>query len=154
MDAIELHNVSLYRETTSVASQENTDIAPGPRATQAYQAANGGTTGWLRVAGSFLSFINTGGVAASFGAYQSFYQTDKLASHSPSSISWIGTTQVFLWGFGGVIAGPLYDRGYVRLLLIAGGLLLVLGQFMLSLSKTYAEVFLAQGICMGICRSH
>lgn len=35
-------------------------------------------------------------------------------------------------------------------MLILGNGLVIFGIFMLSLSRTYAEVFLSQGICMGL----
>lgn len=78
--------------------------------------------------------MNTDGIASTYGAYQAYYQTDKLASSSPSAISWIGTTQVFLLGFTGIFAGPLYNSGYIRSLLAVGGFLVVFGFFMLSLA--------------------
>ncbi|KAF4427554.1 MFS transporter asaE [Colletotrichum fructicola] len=94
---------------------------------------NGGKA-WLKVGGSWLIFMNTYGIASTYGAYQAYYQTEKLASTSPSAISWIGTTQVFLLGFTGILAGPLYDSGYIRSLLAVGGFLVVFGFFMLSLA--------------------
>ncbi|KAK2779370.1 MFS monocarboxylate [Colletotrichum kahawae] len=102
---------------------------------------------WVAL-GSF--FMNTYGIAATYGAYQAYYQTDKLASSLPSAISWIGTTQVFLLGFTGILAGPLYDSGYIRSLLAVGGFLVVFGFFMLSLAAEYFHIVLSQGVCIGI----
>lgn len=50
----------------------------------------------------------------------------------------------------GAITGPLYDRGYLRALLVVGSILIVLGNMMLSLCHAYWEVILAQGFCIGI----
>ncbi|KAJ0335367.1 hypothetical protein COL922a_009342 [Colletotrichum nupharicola] len=105
---------------------------------------NGGRA-WLNVGGSWLIFMNTYGIASTYGAYQAYYQTEKLASSSPSAISWIGTTQVFLLGFTGILAGPLYDSRYIRSLLAVGGFLVVFGFFMLSLAAEYVPVVLSQG---------
>ncbi|KAH9229080.1 hypothetical protein K456DRAFT_1899750 [Colletotrichum gloeosporioides 23] len=110
---------------------------------------NGGRT-WLNVGGSWLIFMNTYGIASTYGAYQAYYQTEKLASSSPSAISWIGTTQVFLLGFTGILAGPLYDSSYIRSLLAVGGFLVVFGFFMLSLAAEYVPVVLSQGVCIDI----
>ena len=42
--------------------------------------------------------------------YQEYYSTHQLLGYSHSSISWIGSVQVF-WQFaGGAISGPLFDR--------------------------------------------
>lgn len=42
--------------------------------------------------------------------YQEYYQSHQLHNQSPSSISWIGSLQVFFLFAGGVIGGPLFDR--------------------------------------------
>ncbi|KAF2100636.1 MFS general substrate transporter [Rhizodiscina lignyota] len=119
-------------------------------AVQPVEPQNGGTAAWLKVLGCFFVFVNTWGTASSFGVYQAFYETNSLSSYSPSAISWIGTVQVFLLGFTGVFAGPLYDRGYVQSLLGAGCFLMVFGLFMLSLSTEYYQIVLSQGVCIGI----
>lgn len=111
---------------------------------------DGGISAWLRVLGCFLIFNNTYGLAATYGAYQAYYQSHGLTAHSPSSISWIGTTQIFMLGLTGMIAGPLYDRGFVRSVLLLGCFLVVFGVFMLSLSHTYYQILLSQGFCIGV----
>jgi MFS family permease len=50
----------------------------------------------------------------------------------------------------GVLSGPLFDLGYFRSMLLVGNFLVVLGIMMLSLSTQYWQVFLSQGICMGL----
>ncbi|KAK9858072.1 hypothetical protein MYU51_018841 [Penicillium brevicompactum] len=50
----------------------------------------------------------------------------------------------------GFITGPIYDRGYLRSLLALGSFGIVFGIMMLSICKTYGEVLLAQGFCVGI----
>ena len=69
---------------------------------------------------------------------------------SPSAISWIGTVQAWLLIVIGVLSGPLFDLGYFRSMLCVGNFLVVFGIMMLSLSKTYWQVFLSQGVCMGL----
>jgi predicted MFS family arabinose efflux permease len=58
--------------------------------------------------------------------------------------------QAWLLIFFGVLSGPLFDLGYFRIMLIAGNFLVVFGIMMLSLSTQYWQVFLSQGICMGL----
>jgi MFS family permease len=103
-----------------------------------------------RLLGTFFIFFITWGVASSFSAYQAYYQQDLLADHTPSVISWIGTVQVSLMGFTGIVSGALYDRGYIRNLLVVGGVLVVFGFMMLSLAKEYYQVILTQGVCVGL----
>lgn len=50
----------------------------------------------------------------------------------------------------GLFTGPIFDRGYLRLLLIIGTLGVVVGHMLLSLCKTYWETLLAQGFFIGI----
>ena len=119
-------------------------------AARTIEPPNGGTPAWLKVFGCFLIFINTYGIASSFGSYQAFYEIHGLPSYSPSAISWIGTIQVFLLGFMGIVAGPLYDRGHVRLLLATGCFMLVFGFFMLSISHKFYQIMLSQGVCVGL----
>jgi MFS family permease len=69
---------------------------------------------------------------------------------SPSAISWIGTVQAWLLIVIGVLSGPLFDLGYFRSMLLVGNFLVVFGIMMLSLSTTYWQVFLSQGVCMGL----
>ncbi|TKX24117.1 MFS transporter-like protein 61 [Elsinoe australis] len=116
---------------------------------------NGGLTSWLQVFGCFLIFMNNWGLACSFGVYQAYYQlpqsTPNLIGHSPSSISWIGTTQAALTLIVGVASGPLFDRGYFFSTLVTASLLMCFTFMMLSLSTQYWQILLTQGILQGIC---
>lgn len=111
---------------------------------------DGGLHAWLKVFGGFLIYINIWGFTLSYGAFQSYYSSTLLRSSSPSSISWIGTVQAWLLVVIGVLSGPLFDMGYFRPMLFVGNFLVVFGIMMLSLCHTYWQVFLAQGVCMGL----
>ncbi|KAH7031621.1 riboflavin transporter MCH5 [Microdochium trichocladiopsis] len=111
---------------------------------------DGGLTAWLQVAGCFILFFNTWGMANTFGVFQTYYSRELLADMSPSAISWIGSIQGFFLLVVGVVTGPLYDAGHLRLLLISGTALVFLGLMMLSLCTTYWQVLLSQGVCVGI----
>jgi MFS family permease len=90
------------------------------------------------------------GFTLSYGAFQAYYRSTLLPNETPSAISWIGTVQAWLLIFFGVMSGPLFDLGYFRSMLIIGNFLVVFGIMMLSLSTTYWQVFLSQGLCMGL----
>ncbi|KAF2643312.1 MFS general substrate transporter [Massarina eburnea CBS 473.64] len=111
---------------------------------------DGGLHAWLKVFGGFLVYINIWGFTLSYGAFQSYYASSLLSSASPSSISWIGTVQAWLLIVIGVLSGPLFDLGYFRSMLCVGNFLIVFGIMMVSLSKTYWQVLLSQGVCMGL----
>lgn len=52
--------------------------------------------------------------------------------------------------FVGVIAGPLFDAGYLPIMLPVGSFMVIFGYMMTSLATEYYQVMLAQGICVGI----
>lgn len=96
------------------------------------------------------SVCGTRGIVNSFGAYQEYYQSAILAQESPSAISWIGTLQGFLLLIIGILTGQIFDRGYFRHLIFAETFLVVFGMMMTSVCKSYHQIFLAQGICVGL----
>ena len=117
---------------------------------EAPQPPNGGTLAWLSTLAAFLLFLVSWGPSTGFGAFQNYYQRDLLAQYSPSTIAWIGTVNATLLISSGALAGPLFDRGYVRHLMVIGCFMAVLGEMMLSLSTKYYQIMLSQGFCSGI----
>lgn len=115
-----------------------------------HQPPNGGLTAWVQVAAGFAIFFNTWGVLNTFGVFQTYYETGQLFVESSSNIAWIGAMQSYSVLLGGLISGPIYDRGYFKHLLLSGSFLVVLGFMMLSICHTYWQALLAQGFCSGI----
>jgi MFS family permease len=111
---------------------------------------NGGLQAWLHVLGGFMLFFNTWGILNAFGVFQTYYESGALFTRSSSDISWIGAIQANMVLTVGFISGPIYDRGYLRTLLLVGSFGIVFGHMMLSLCTNYWEVLLAQGFCVGI----
>lgn len=109
---------------------------------------DGGIISWAQVVMGHLILINGWGYLSSFGLFESYYVT--TLSLSPSSISWIGSVQIFLVYFVGAFSGRALDAGYYHSVQIAGSILQVLGIFMTSISTQYWQIFLAQGICKGL----
>ena len=105
---------------------------------------------WWLAFGGFLILFNIWGLLISYGAFQEFYTLQYLTDHSASSIAWIGTVQGALLVFVGFFSGPLYDLGFWPHLYAVGSFLTVFGIMMLSVSTKYYQVFLSQGICVGI----
>jgi MFS family permease len=84
----------------------------------------------------------------SFGVFQTYYLN--TLHQSRSTTSWIGSLAVFLLFSVGIVSGRLTDAGYYRSTTFASAVLVVLGTFMTSLSSTYWQIFLAQGLCTGL----
>lgn len=109
-----------------------------------------GLTAWIQVLGAFILNLNTWGLMNSYGAFQTFYQLEMLKDSSSSSIAWIGSVQAFFLFLVSLIAGPLFDAGYLRTLLWLGSLLLVVGSFLTSITSAYWQVFLTQALMTGL----
>jgi MFS family permease len=97
--------------------------------------------GWL------IIFV-TWGYVNSFGSFQAYYTS--VLPESPSTISWIGSIQVFLTFFIGAFSGRLLDAGLFVPTLFVGGVLQLLGIFMMSLSTKWWQLLLSQGVLTGI----
>ncbi|CAI4211281.1 unnamed protein product [Parascedosporium putredinis] len=97
---------------------------------------------------SILVLMNTWGYVNSFGTFQAYYTTE--LSRSPSDVAWIGSFQVFLLFFIGSIVGRLCDAGYVRHLVALGSVFQLVGIFATSVATKYWQVFLCQGLCVGL----
>ncbi|KAG1774219.1 major facilitator superfamily domain-containing protein, partial [Suillus placidus] len=117
-----------------------------------HEFPEGGLAAWTTTFGAFLIQLCGFGYTTSFGVYQDFYTQHYLTNETSSAISWIGSLNTFLVTAVGLISGSLYDRGYFYHLIIAGSLLQSFSLFMLSLSKPnqYYQIFLAQGVGLGI----
>ncbi|KAF7855424.1 hypothetical protein EAF04_010167 [Stromatinia cepivora] len=116
-------------------------ITPGP-------PPDGGTTAWLHVLLTHLVFFNSWGFANSYGIFQQYYTIS--LNRPESDIAWIGSVQVFLLFFVGVIGGRASDAGYFHFVFRVGVFLQLLGVFMTSLCESYWQVFLAHAVCVGL----
>ena len=120
---------------------QSRDVDPGP-------PPDGGYVAWSQAVLCHLVIFNTWGFVNSFGLFQTYY-TEHLGMN-PSAISWIGTIQIFIPFLIGSFSGSAVDAGYFRLIFAIGVPIQVFGLFMTSLCTTYWQIFLAQGICVGL----
>ena len=98
-----------------------------------------------------MLFFNTWGILNTFGVYQTYYEKRAPCGQKTSSnISWIGSIQALMVLMVGAFTGPIYDRGYLRPLLLVGSFFIVFGHMMLSLTHTFWQALLAQGFVIGI----
>ena len=145
------HNIHDEKTSNDTAQQPSILEEPQPKPASGPPAPpNGGALAWLNVLGSFMLYFNTWGILNTFGAYQTYYESGNLFTASSSQISWIGSIAAFMLLFVGLFIGPIYDRGYVRFLLVFGCFMVVFGHMMLSLCRTFWQALLAQGFAVGI----
>lgn len=90
------------------------------------------------------------GIVSSYGSYQTYYEKSVLSTRSSFQVSSIGAVQSFFMVFLGLLAGPIFDRGYFKRLLRVGSLLIVLGIVTQGLSTQYWQLILSQGVCVGV----
>lgn len=110
---------------------------------------DGGRQAWTQVLCMHLVFLNTWGVSNGYGVFQRYYLS-RFPSSSPSAVSWVGSIQVFLVFFVGVLAGRLSDAGHFRPVFAAGVALQVLGLVAASFATTYWQVLLSHAVCLGV----
>ncbi|KAI0111251.1 MFS general substrate transporter [Nemania sp. FL0031] len=125
-----------------VSVEEDTEQLPPP------PPPDGGIVAWTQVAMGHLVIFNTWGFVNSFGVFQSYY-TGAL-HESRSTISWIGSVQIFLLFAIGAFSGRALDAGRFRPVTFIGYVTHILGIFLTSISTQYWHVLLTQGLLVGI----
>ncbi|KAI1808445.1 MFS general substrate transporter [Daldinia bambusicola] len=124
-------------------------IAPTPSDdTTLDEPPDGGWEAWSQIIPAHIANIMSWGYGTGFSVFQLYY---KQTMHLPAAqVSWIGSIQIFLCFFVGMISGRLSDAGYSRTLYAVGAIMCVFSMFMTSLTTTYWQILLAQGFCQGI----
>ncbi|KAJ3775372.1 major facilitator superfamily domain-containing protein [Lentinula raphanica] len=113
----------------------------------------GGLQAWTTVFAIWLVQFSTFGYTNAYGVFNDYYVRIYMeGKYSSSTVSWVGSTQLWLVMSTGIVTGRLYDLGYFYHLLIGGSITFVFCLFMLSLSQPgqFYQVFLAQGVGIGL----
>ncbi|KXJ96472.1 major facilitator superfamily domain-containing protein [Microdochium bolleyi] len=113
---------------------------------------DGGLKAWTQVACGWLVIFTTWGYVNSFGAFQTYYTTAFAAQGiPPSTISWIGSVQIWFTLIVGVFSGRLLDAGWFVPTFFVGAVVQVAGMFLMSISgDRYWALMLTQGVMTGI----
>lgn len=90
------------------------------------------------------------GLVSSYGSFQTIYENGVLREHTPFQISVIGSVQIFLMVFLGLVVGPVYDAGYFHHLLAVGSLLIFAGTLLQSFCVAFWQFLLTQGGLVGV----
>jgi hypothetical protein len=97
--------------------------------------------------------FNSWGIVNAYGTYASYYMQHLLPGQDILLFNLIGSTQSFIVLLFSAVVGRFLDAGYHRTLIIIGSVLVVLGQFLLSVSVgdggygqgNYGLIWLTQG---------
>ncbi|KAL8754178.1 MAG: hypothetical protein Q9184_005195 [Pyrenodesmia sp. 2 TL-2023] len=135
------NDVVVFKESTDAPKEEtaieraisrttsrSSYVDPGP-------PPDGGVEAWTQALIGHLVVFNSWGYINSFGVFQTYFVT--ALGHSPSSISWIGSVQIFLLFFVGTFSGRATDD--IRTCV-----------FTTALSTKYWQILLSQGIATGL----
>ena len=120
-------------------SNSSSDINPPP---------DGGLQAWTITIMAHMAGFNTFGFVNAYGVLQTYYVS--RFDLPPSTISWIGSLSAFLMFFISTFSGRLTDAGYFHQTLLFGTSLQLFGFLAASFAKTYWQVLLAHGVCIGV----
>ena len=109
-----------------------------------------GRLAWLHALTAFLVVFNCWGLSTTFGLFQAYYTRVLLPGTSPSTIAWIGSTQLGLVFGLGVPVGQAVDLGYFRLFFHGGSVLLILSVFLTAQCTRFWSLWVVQGLMTGL----
>ncbi|KAK9247113.1 major facilitator superfamily domain-containing protein [Lipomyces tetrasporus] len=105
---------------------------------------------WLAVVGGFCGQFCSFGFLNVIGVFIAYYQHNQLAGLSPSTISWIGSIQSFMFSFSGFFCGRLSDMYGPRWVTAGGCIFITAGMIATAFCKEYYQFVLAQSICASL----
>ncbi|KAF8887445.1 major facilitator superfamily domain-containing protein [Gymnopilus junonius] len=115
-----------------------------------HQYSEGGLKANLTVIGAFIGLFCTFGQMNAFGAFQAWYAGHELSHMPASTISWIGSLQLWIFFFSGAPIGRLFDVYGPTGLMLAGTLCYLTSMMTMSISTQYYQYILCQGILLGL----
>lgn len=133
---------------SDLEKESESEIVDTCQSSTLHPPPDGGLAAWVQVLLMHCVFFNTWGVANGYGIFQQYYS--QTLDESQSSISWIGSLQIFFLFSIGIVAGRITDAGYFRPIFIFGVFLQVLGLFMTSFCTEYWQILLSQAVCIGL----
>ncbi|CAK7240762.1 MAG: hypothetical protein STHCBS139747_002209 [Sporothrix thermara] len=115
-----------------------------------HDVPDGGWRAWLLVFGAWCTSFCSFGWINSVGVFQEYYETGPLSTYSSSTVAWIPSLQIFFIMAMGPIIGRLFDSYGPRYIILVGTFMHVFGLMMASISTSYYQLLLSQGVCSAI----
>ncbi|KAF9523142.1 MFS general substrate transporter [Crepidotus variabilis] len=109
-----------------------------------------GWKGRQTVLGAFIGLFCSFGQLNAFGTFQAWYATHQLSHLTPSTISWIGSLQLWMFFFSGCAIGRLFDRYGPKWIMTIGAVCFFVGMMLTSICVEYYQYILAQGIILSL----
>ncbi|KAF8838762.1 MFS general substrate transporter [Paxillus ammoniavirescens] len=114
-------------------------------------APDGGFKAWSVLLAVSLTAFAANGYIGAWAIFQTYYEEILLSDSSPSDIAWIGSVQYALLFLPGLIVGRLFDLGYFKIPYFVASCGLVACNFIIAECTEYWQLFLVQGLVVGIC---
>lgn len=114
---------------------------------------DGGQQAYRALIGSWFSLLPASGLLNSTGILQTQLSQAQLRHLPESQISWIFSIFAFLFFFGGIVVGPLYDKYRLWPMMPIGSFGLLLSLLLLSFCSSYYQFVLSLSILGGISSS-
>ncbi|KAJ4155545.1 hypothetical protein LMH87_000784 [Akanthomyces muscarius] len=107
-----------------------------------------GRRAWLVVFGGFLNFTASFGLLNSFGTFEAQYE--RSMQLPTSTVTWIGSLQMFILFLSGILVGPAFDKWGARKLMLSGTFLCLVAFISCSFATRFYQFLLAQGFLFGL----
>ncbi|EME88574.1 uncharacterized protein MYCFIDRAFT_129398 [Pseudocercospora fijiensis CIRAD86] len=111
-----------------------------------FATASGGP---VIAAASAVLFVGVG-YTNTYGVFQDYYQEVLFPSIPPEKLIVVGSVASSLYFILGALTGRFADLLGYRISLLLGSALMIGAMFAASVSRTYTEIFLSQGLMFGI----
>ncbi|KAI0738848.1 MFS general substrate transporter [Daedaleopsis nitida] len=108
-----------------------------------------GAKAWLTVLGAATLLFCCGQLTA-FGVFETWYSEHQLSDVAPSTISWIGSIQLWILYFSGAFLGRIFDAYGPHVILIPGSILLVFSTMITSVCTKFYQFLIVQGLLTGL----
>ncbi|PNY28963.1 Major facilitator superfamily domain, general substrate transporter [Tolypocladium capitatum] len=109
----------------------------------------GGLRAWLVVLGAWFAMMSSMGLMNTIAVLQAYTLSHQLRGHSESAVGWIFSIYTFLAFFGGIYAGPVFDKYGPRWLVVAGCASTVGGILAMSFCQELWQFILSFGVLAG-----
>ena len=124
------HDIDVEKRPVTEPGNQPTGPAAAPEAVDPFhpsQFPDGGKDAWLCLLGGFCCLFCSFGWLNCLGVFQNYYQFNQLRDHSPSTIAWIASLEIFMMFLPGPLVGWVNDNYGAKPLIVFGTLFHVFG---------------------------
>ncbi|KAI8870241.1 MFS general substrate transporter [Ramicandelaber brevisporus] len=153
--SVPLHDEKFDKEQDEAAIGSDTEndqtACPSEQGSPPLREPPDGGYGFVVLISTFICMGLSFGMINAYGAFNRYY-TEVLfkGRESPSTISFVGTLTVCMMNLLGPFSGYVNDLVGVRMTVVSGSIIMCLGMILASFAHELWQLFLTQGILVGI----